>query len=216
MRTTLFAALETAPPPPPAPALTPVAAGELLRQISESDETAGPAIPLPRETTEADAADIESADVDAVIAAALREMLADPDCAFHPEGFLYQDFSVRCRMQRLARVPLDLAAFRRRFALAKGGIFDPGESRWHELLGAAARLPDDMLAPFVLIARAAAEGLPCPDDDELGRAYGTRSPGRVRRLVEYMERQGAVVVRSDFGGRRSIGIPELGLSTEAE
>jgi len=120
------------------------------------------------------------------------------------------------RLATLASVPLDLAAFRRRFALAKGGIFDPAEPRWQEILGAAARLPDDMLAPFVLIARAAAEGLPCPDDDALGRAYGTRSPGRVRRLVEYMERQGAVVVRSDFGGRRSIGIPELGLSTEAE
>jgi hypothetical protein len=73
-----------------------------------------------------------------------------------------------------------------------------------------------MLAPFLLIGRAAMEGSPCPDDDALGAAYGTRSPGRVRRLVEYMERQGAVVVRSDFGGRRSIGIPALGLSTEAE
>jgi len=211
MRSMLFAAMETAPPPSPPPAPPPVAAGELLRRISEGDD--GPvraATPAP-EAPEVDAADVEDA-----VAAALREMLADPDCAFHPESFLYQDFSVRCRMQRLARVPLDLAAFRRRFALAKGGIFDPAEPRWQEILGAAARLPDDMLAPFVLIARAAAEGLPCPDDDALGRAYGTRSPGRVRRLVEYMERQGAVVVRSDFGGRRSIGIPELGLSTEAE
>lgn len=119
-------------------------------------------------------------------------------------------------MQRLARVPLDLAQFRRRFALAKGGVFDPADDRWRDLLDAAARLPDDMLAPFILIGRAAMEGHACPDDDALGAAYGTRSPGRVRRLVEYMERQGAVVVRSDFGGRRSIGIPALGLSTEAE
>src|SRR3546814_18498718 len=76
----------------------------------------------------------------------------------------------------------------------------------------AAALPDDMLAPFVLIARAAIEGQPCPDDDALGGAYGTRSPGRIRRLIDYMERQGAIVVRSDFGGRRSTGIPapELG------
>jgi C4-type Zn-finger protein len=73
-----------------------------------------------------------------------------------------------------------------------------------------------MVAPFLQIARAAMDGHPCPDDDVLGRAYGTRSPGRIRRLVEYMEKQGAIVVRSDFGGRRSIGIPELGLSTEAE
>ena len=55
----------------------------------------------------------------------LEEMLADPDSAFQPEAFLYQDFSVRCRMAKLKKVPLDLAAFRRRFALAKGGVFDP-------------------------------------------------------------------------------------------
>ncbi|MBD3734706.1 MAG: ATP-binding protein, partial [Sphingopyxis sp.] len=118
--------------------------------------------------------------------------------------------------QSLVGVPLDLPQFRRRFALAKGGVFDPADAKWRELLEAASRLPDDMLAPFVQIARAAMEGSPCPDDDALGRAYGTRSPGRIRRLVEYMEKQGAIVVRSDFGGRRSIGIPELGLSTEAE
>jgi len=49
-------------------------------------------------------------------------------------------------------------------------------------------------------------------------AHRRRHPGprRIRRLVEYMEKQGVIVVRADFGGRRSIGIPELGLSTEAE
>jgi hypothetical protein len=31
-----------------------------------------------------------------------------------------------------------------------------------------------------------------------------------------MEKQGVIVVRADFGGRRSIGIPDLGLSTGAE
>jgi hypothetical protein len=113
-------------------------------------------------------------------------------------------------------VPLDLAAFRRRFSLAKGGVFDPSEPRWREALSVADRLPHDMFAPFLQIARAAMDGEPCPDDDILGRAYGSRSPGRIRRLVEYMEKQGVIVVRADFGGRRSIGIPELGLSTEAE
>jgi hypothetical protein len=171
----------------------------------------------PEEIEAASAAAAAAAeDIEAGIVAALHDMLADPDGAFHPEAFLYQDFSVRCRMARLARVPLDLAQFRRRFALAKGGIFDPADPRWTDLLDAASRLPDDMLAPFVQIGRAAMEGEVCPDDDALGRAYGTRSPGRIRRLVDYMEKHGAVVVRSDFGGRRSIGIPALGLSTEAE
>ncbi|WP_432770295.1 MAG: ATP-binding protein [Sphingopyxis sp.] len=212
MRTMLFAAMDGAPPPPLSAAEpAPVEAGELIRRIAQQDADAAPAPP-----TDLVAAAEDAVDADAVVTAALEEMLADPDCAFHPEAFLYQDFSVRCRMQRLGRVPLDLSAFRRRFALAKGGIFDPSEPRWAALLDAAVRLPDDMLAPFLQIARAAMEGEPCPDDDALGRAYGTRSPGRIRRLVEYMEKQGAIVVRSDFGGRRSIGIPELGLSTEAE
>lgn len=217
MRTMLFAEMEsTAPPPRVAPEPPPVAAGELLRRIAaqepvdENDLAA-----LARSVPEA-AAETVAIDAEAVVTSALADMLADPDCAFHAESFLYQDFSVRCRMQRLVQAPLDLVAFRRRFALAKGGIFDPAEPHWADLLAAASRLPDDMLAPFVCIARAAMEGEACPDDDALGRAYGTRSPGRIRRLVDYMEKQGAVVVRSDFGGRRSIGIPALGLVTEAE
>lgn len=211
MRTMLFAELETQPLPAPAVAPQPVAAQDLIRQFAEREGDDEASVAAPTLFPEVEALDAEPA-----VIAALEEMLADPDCAFHPESFLYQDFSVRCRMQRLGRVPLDLPQFRRRFALAKGGVFDPADAKWRELLEAASRLPDDMLAPFVQIARAAMEGSPCPDDDALGRAYGTRSPGRIRRLVEYMEKQGAIVVRSDFGGRRSIGIPELGLSTEAE
>ncbi|WP_447762136.1 helicase HerA domain-containing protein [Sphingopyxis panaciterrae] len=211
MRTMLFAEMESAPPPMFAVEAAPVEASELIRRIAEQDlESEGE---RPDDLVEAAQ---DAVDTEAVVIAALEDMLADPDCAFHPEAFLYQDFSVRCRMQRLGRVPLDLSAFRRRFALAKGGIFDPSDRRWGSVLDAAVRLPEDMLAPFLQIARAAMEGQPCPDDDALGRAYGTRSPGRIRRLVEYMEKQGAIVVRSDFGGRRSIGIPELGLSTEAE
>jgi hypothetical protein len=214
MRSMLFTAMEPAAPRVFAPEPEPVAASELLERIAAQDaphagEEDAPVLDIVA-TVE------ESEQSDAVVIAALADMLADPDCAFHPEAFLYQDFSVRCRMQRLAKVPLDLGAFRRRFALAKGGVLDPTEPRWQAALAVAARLPEEMVAPFLQIARAAMDGNPCPDDDILGRAYGSRSPGRIRRLVDYMEKQGAVVVRSDFGGRRSIGIPELGLSTEAE
>ncbi len=191
-----------------------MAADELLERIAARD--------APLEDSHAPpvldivAAAEEAGHSDAVVIATLEEMLADPDCAFQAEALLYQDFSVRCRMQKLKAVPLDLVAFRRRFALAKGGVFDPAEPRWREALAVAGRLPEEMIAPFLQIARAAMDGEPCPGDEILGRAYGSRSPGRIRRLVDYMEKQGAIVVRSDFGGRRSIGIPELGLSTEAE
>jgi hypothetical protein len=216
-RTMLFAEMETAvAAAPPAPEPEPVAANELIRLIAEQQPMPDAEHAATDVIDRGEAADADAVDAESVIVVALEEMLADPDCAFHQDAYLYQDFSVRCRMQRLARVPLDLAEFRRRFALAKGGVLNPAEPRWAEVLEAASDLPEDMLAPFLLIARAAMDGNPCPDDDALGRAYGTRSPGRVRRLIEYMEKQGAVVVRADFGGRRSIGIPQLGLSTEAD
>ncbi len=215
MRSMLFTEME-APVAPRmfVPEPEPVAASEVLERIAaveglHEDRDAPVVLDIVAAVEEAEQSD-------GVVVAMLAEMLADPDSVFQPEAFLYQDFSVRCRMAKLKKVPLDLAAFRRRFALAKGGVFDPAEPRWAEALRVAERLPDDMLAPFLQIARAAIGGEPCPDDDVLGRAYGSHSPGRIRRLVEYMEKQGAIVVRSDFGGRRSIGIPELGLSTEAE
>lgn len=211
MREMLFAAMESAPPPPP-PAPPPVAAGELIERIARSDTQEG-ADPVPGEDSEARA---PSPDGEAVVRAALQAMLADPDSAFQPDAMLYQDFSVRCRMARLPAPPIDLITFRRRFALARVGIFDPADPKWSELLAAAAQLPDDMLAPFLLIARAAMDGQPCPDDEALGRAYGTHSPGRLRRLLDFMERQGAIVVRSNFGGQRSVGIPALGLHTAAD
>jgi len=72
---------------------------------------------------------------------------------------------------------------------------------------------DDVLAPFLVIARAAQTGVSYPDDEELSRIYGTRSSGRIRRLLEHFEREGLVVLRTDFGGRRSVGIPALGATT---
>jgi hypothetical protein len=61
-------------------------------------------------------------------------------------------------------------------------------------MGAAAGLArgvaDDVLAPFLLMARAAMDGAPCPDDEALARAYGTSSPGRIRRLLEHLEKAG--------------------------
>ena len=74
-------------------------------------------------------------------------------------------------------------------------------------------MPDDLLAPFMVLAVAATEGAVCPDDDTLATVYGTRSAGRIRRLLEHLEKQGLIVVRTDYGGRRSVGIPALGVLT---
>lgn len=149
----------------------------------------------------------------AEVAAILAEMAEEPDCTFQPAAQLYQDFTVRCRMRRLGDVGVDLAAFRRRFAMALAGMPDDDNPRWRDILSIARELPDDVLAPFLVLARAAAECAPCPDDDALAVVYGTRSPGRIRRLLEHLEKSGLIVVRTDYGGRRSVGIPSLGRTT---
>jgi hypothetical protein len=147
--------------------------------------------------------------------AVLEEIVADLGDAQPSVSTLFQDFGVRCRMKGLKTPPLDLPAFRKRFAMAQAGMFNADDPRWADAMRAAEPVPEDMLAPFLLIARAAMQGLPCPDDVALARAYGTSSPGRVRRLIDYMEKLGVIVARTDFGGRRSIGVPQLGLSTAA-
>lgn len=202
---------EDVPPsaPPPAPSPVPPApppppdSATILDQVSAQS-----AAPL------ADAAPQEGSDLPDLWPI-LQDMAADPDCAFQPIATLYQDFAVRCRMQKMARVPLGLPEFQRHLALAMAGIADPEAPDWQPVRALAARVPDDVLAPFLMIAAAAVTGRPCPSDDALAQAYGTRSPGRVRRLIDHMEKSGLIVVRTDFGGRRSIGVPDLGLTTAA-
>ncbi|WP_336959095.1 ATP-binding protein [Sphingobium aquiterrae] len=204
----LFTRIEDAPLPRAEPEQRAPAADDLIRSLSAPDLS----MPVTRDDGPPPPDEVER---EAAIRAVLEEMVADLGASTPSDSVLYQDFAVRCRMRRLAKVPLDLTAFRRRMAMARAGLLDEHDPRWEPALRVSARLPEDMLAPFLLIARAAMEGRACPDDDALGRAYGTSSPGRVRRLIEYMEKQGVVVARTDFGGRRSIAVPDLGLSTAA-
>lgn len=190
----------------PEPVLVRPAIDELIGQIAPEVPAPTPQQPaLPNQS---------AAEVDAAIDAILREMAAEDGCTYQPVAKLYQDFTVRCRMQRLTAGQLDMAGFQRRFAIAVAGIEEPGSSEAQEILRIASVLPDDLLAPFLAIARAAQAGHPCPDDDELAVIYGTSSPGRLRRLLDHYEKTGLIVVRTDFSGRRSVSIPELGLATE--
>ena len=154
-------------------------------------------------------------DVEAIVAGVLRAIVADPEAGRHPASVLFQDFQVRCRMQGLARPPLDLSAFGRRLSAARGGLFDLSDPDWAEALSLAGTLPDDMLGAFVLVARAAREGLACPSDGAIAETYGTSSLGRVRRLIGYIESRELIVCRTDLSGKRSITIPRLGWTTAA-
>jgi len=143
----------------------------------------------------------------------LSAMAAEEGCTFQPAALLFQDFTLRCRMRGISTRAFDVVRFRRGFAMAVAGIADPNDERWADLLELATGVPDDLLAPFLLIGRAAAEGRPCPDDAELAQIYGTSSPRRIQRLLDYLEKDGLIVVRTDFSGKRSVGLPHLGLAT---
>jgi hypothetical protein len=150
-----------------------------------------------------------------IVAGVLGAIVDDPDSAARSGSILYQDFTVRCRMAGLPRPPLDLAEFTRRLSMARAGIFDAEDESWAPALEAARSLPDDMLGPFLLVARAARDGAPCPSDEAIAASYGTASIGRARRLLQYIESRELIVSRIDLSGKRSIAIPRLGRSTAA-
>ena len=86
-------------------------------------------------------------------------------------------------------------------------------SEWDRAVAFAADLAEDIQGVFLLIARAAMEGSACPPDGEIARACGSRSPGRARRLIAYMESRNIVVTRNDPRGLRIIALPDLGWET---
>ena len=202
----LFAPGNDAPPVTPAVSReppSPLPSEALLLAMAAG---ARPAEAMPAKSEE------ESA---AIIAEVLRAIVDDADSAARSGSVLFQDFTVRCRMAGLGRPPLDLAEFTRRLSMARAGIFDASDDSWVAALEAARSLPDDMLGPFLLVARAARDGAPCPSDEAIAASYGTASIGRARRLLQYIESRELIVSRVDLSGRRSIAIPRLGWSTAA-
>jgi hypothetical protein len=198
----LFAPAEEAPTPPPPPQRRPPAAEEVIRSIVRPAAVAGPSAPvLDREQREL------------AVETALRDIAADPAASGQPASLLYQDFLLRCRMCGLADPDMDLSGFRRRLGMALAGILREDEEGWGDALAIGAELPDDMLGPYLLVARAAREGAPCPDDSAIAAAYGTSSTGRVRRLLAYIEERGIFAIRTDLSGKRSVAIPRLGWTT---
>jgi hypothetical protein len=86
-----------------------------------------------------------------------------------------------------------------------------GDDAW--LSARASLLPGDTQGVFMMIARAAKEGWPCPSDAAITRAYGSHSLRRARRLLTYIEEQGLIVCRLDGTGRRTVTLVELAWAT---
>jgi hypothetical protein len=190
------------PPPPPTPTV------DILAQLSRPK----PMAPPPEQPV---FAIIDEAERESGIGAAIREILEDEDAAFRSDAVLYQDFLVRCRIRRVPGEPLPLKAFRRRLAVERAGVdadAAQGET-WSTALNLSEGLPDDLQGVFLMVARAAVSGEPCPSDALLARAYGSHSARRARRLLAFFEERGLLVVRTDFHGRRVLAFPDLGCET---
>nr|WP_314441512.1 ATP-binding protein [uncultured Sphingomonas sp.] len=191
-------------PPAPRPnSPAPPPSETLLEQLAATRAAPAPSLPAKSDEEQAEA-----------VAQTLQAMVADTDSSGRSAAVLFQDFTVRLRMAGVALSPLDLPAFSRRLAMARAGIFteDPD---WQPALDAAQGLPEDMLGPFLLLARAARDRAPTPSDEAIAQSYGTASLGRARRLLSYIESRDLIVTRTDLSGKRSIAIPRLGWSTAA-
>jgi hypothetical protein len=144
----------------------------------------------------------------------LRAILAQPDAGFRVIGVLYQEFVVRCRIEGLAAVVPALPEFRRMLTRARAGLgSETQDDAWQDVSVRASLLPDDMQGVFMMIARAAKEGWPCPSDAAIARAYGSHSMRRARRLLTYIEEQGLIVCQLDGAGRRTVTLVELAWAT---
>ena len=145
----------------------------------------------------------------ATIEDVVREIALAEGASYRPASSLFRDFAIRCRQRGIASAHIDMARFRRLFAVAISGLDQIDEASREAILRAAEGVEDDLLAPYLAILIAAHCGHAMPDEEELGRLYGSASPSRVRRLLDHLERQGRIVVREDFGGERSITVPAL-------
>lgn len=194
-------------PPAPQPRPRPVRTAELIEKV----ETARPPEPSDLEP-EADPRTRE--EKEAAIEAIYAEVLADAETAFRPIALIYQDFLFHCRVRKLAGMAHDLPVFRRRLALGRAGI-DPlaGDEAWQQVLAVSEGLPEEMQGVYLMLARAAREGAPCPSDQVLANAYGSHSKSRGRWLLTFMTERGHITCDTDFRGNRSVCIAGVGWRT---
>ncbi|MEH6724374.1 MAG: ATP-binding protein, partial [Qipengyuania sp.] len=197
LTTDLAADVAKAPPPPAPPPAPPV--DEIEDSIARAEERQVEPRSEPVDTTA----------VATRIAQIISELAQEEGIAFQSASAQYQTFLTRCRRERLIGPMPDMRVFRRRFAVAGAGLEELDEGLQARIMQLAGAVEEDLLGPFLVIAKAAHAGETQVDEAELARAYGTSSPGRIRRLLDHLERQGLVVVREDFGGDRTVMVPGL-------
>lgn len=128
----------------------------------------------------------------------------DEEVAYRPLATLYQDFQMKARLAGFSRNVLPIAQFQTILSTIRCGISrEEAESEaWQDIQQRASQLPEDIQPVYFLLAHAAMEGQPCPDDAALARAYGTHSLGRARRQLTYLEKCEAIIVQGTGHHRR--------------
>jgi hypothetical protein len=185
---------------------------DILAELSRSAPAASAASAEPKTPQLEWTAEEREERIDAV----LSEILGDPGAAFRTDAVLYQEFLVRLRMRRVPGAPMSLAEFRRRVAIVRSGAdrATMETEAWATALSLSSGVTDDLQGVFLMLAKAAVCGEPCPSDARIARAYGTHSARRARRLLGYFEEQGVVVVHTDFSGKRIVAFPDMGCQTQ--
>ena len=183
---------------------------DIIDQLAQSAESAAPEPRGPR------AAVMSEEEREDWIAMTLAEIADGPESAFRSDSELYQDFLMRGRMKRISGAPLSMSDFRRRLAIARSGVDDAmAESEaWQMALTLTPHVTDDLQGVFLMLAKAALSGAPCPSDATIARAYGTHSARRARRFLDWFEEQGLIVLHTEPGGKRVVAFPDLDAKTE--
>jgi hypothetical protein len=203
------------PPPPPRPApdveqaITERAAAQAERE--ERGEPVATNEPCAGEDSSPGPQDGEAA-----VTRIVTDLAAEEGATFQSSAVLFRNFAQRCRQQGVPSAHVDMLEFRRLFAFASARLHELQSPMREAIEELAQGVPEDVLAPYLALAVAAAQGRPAPDEDELARVYGSSSPSRIRRLLEHLERQGLIVVREEFGGGRTIIVTGLEEAAAAE
>ncbi len=158
---------------------------------------------------------LTAAERDALLQDIASQVMADPEAPYRPEGVLYQDFLVHCRMRRVPAPRPDLDTFRRYLTVARAGtIGDLAENPdWVRAMEVSVEVPEDLRGLYLLFARSAIDAKPCPSDHDAARACGTHSPSRARSRVTMLEQNAFITIRKDMRGNRIIALPDIGRET---
>ncbi|MXP27689.1 DUF87 domain-containing protein [Porphyrobacter algicida] len=177
------------------------------RGVSEAERPAASHTSDRSTSSESESASASAPDIDEhAVMRIIGELAAEDGSTFQSAAALFRSFAMRCRQARVPSAHIDMVHFRRLFAYASAGLERLDSATRETIERLAEDVPDDVLAPYLTLAVAAAQGLATPDEEELARVYGTSSPSRIRRLLDHLERQGLIVVREEFGGGRTVTV----------